>query len=197
MQRPRDDNTRTAPLEVEPLTPQRWSDLETLFGARGACGGCWCMYWRLTSKQFRERKGEGNRSALKARVRAGEVPGLIGYSGGEPVAWCAVEPRENYPRLSGSRILAPVDDRRVWSISCLYVRADHRRRGLTVEMLRAAAEHACANGGRIVEGYPHDPRGERMAAAFAWTGFASAFSDAGFRECARRSPKRPIMRRAL
>jgi GNAT superfamily N-acetyltransferase len=196
MQRSHEDDA-TTPLEIEPLTPERWNELETLFGARGACGGCWCMYWRLTAKQFAEQKGDANRRALQRRVRAGDVPGLIGYCDGAPVAWCAIEPREHYPRLGGSRVLAPVDDRPVWSIPCLYVRADHRRRGRTVEMLRAAAEHARAYGARIVEGYPHDPQGERMAAAFAWTGFASAFRDAGFREVARRSPKRPIMRRAL
>lgn len=184
-------------LAIERVTPARWSDLERLFGPRGACAGCWCMYWCLSATRFDEQKGEGNKRALQARVRAGDMPGLIGYAGGEPVAWCAVEPRERYPRLAGSKILKPVDDRPVWSVSCLYVRADHRRRGLTTEMLKAAARHARANGASLIEGYPHDPGAERMGAAFAWTGFASAFRAAGFEEVARRSPKRPIMRREL
>jgi len=179
---------------VEPVTPERWRDLERLFGPRGACAGCWCMYWCLSASRYQEMKGEDNKRALHARVRAGDVPGLIGYVDGEAVAWCAVEPRERYPRLAGSRILSPVDDRPVWSVSCLYVRADHRRQGLTAEMLKAAALHARAHGASLIEGYPHDPGAERMGAAFAWTGFASAFRAAGFEEVARRSPKRPIMR---
>lgn len=152
------------------------------------------MYWCLPRAQFEAQKGEGNRRALRARVAAGEVPGLLGYLAGEPVAWCAVEPRERYPGLARSRILAPLDERAVWSVPCLYVRADHRRRGCTAEMLRAAAAHARKRGAALVEGYPHEPGPERMAAAFAWTGFASAFRAAGFHEVARRSPKRPIMR---
>ena len=28
-------------LEFYPLTPDRWPDLEALFGPRGAVGGCW------------------------------------------------------------------------------------------------------------------------------------------------------------
>jgi GNAT superfamily N-acetyltransferase len=184
-------------LTIEPALPARWHDLERLFGPRGACAGCWCMYWCLSATRFDELKGEGNRRALHARVRAGDMPGLIGYASGEPVAWCAVEPRERYPRLARSKILSPVDDRSVWSVTCLYLRADHRRRGLSAEMLKAAAEHARAHGARLIEGYPHDPGAERMGAAFAWTGFASAFRAAGFEEVARRSPKRPIMRREL
>ena len=185
------------PLRVEPLTPARWKDLEQLFGPRGACGGCWCMYWRIPRAQYQTQKGEGNRRALHRRVEDGAVPGLIGYAAGEPVAWCAVEPRDHYPGLARSRILQPVDARAVWSVSCLYVRSDERRRGRTVEMLRAAASYAKSQGATIVEGYPHEPGAERMAAAFAWTGFASAFRDAGFEEVARRSPKRPIMRRTV
>jgi GNAT superfamily N-acetyltransferase len=186
-----------ASLRVEPLTPARWNDLEQLFGPRGACGGCWCMYWRIPRAQFDAQKGEGNRRALRECVDGGAVPGLIGYAGREPVAWCAVEPRDRYPGLARSRILQPVDDRPVWSVSCLYVRSDERRKRRTVEMLRAAADYAKSQGATIVEGYPHEPGAERMAAAFAWTGFASAFRDAGFEEVARRSPKRPIMRRIV
>ena len=184
-------------LSVAPLTPARWKDLERLFGPRGACAGCWCMYWCVPASRYRAQKGAGNKRALHARVRAGEMPGLIGYAGSAPVAWCAVEPRERYPRLADSRILKPVDDRPVWSVTCLYIRADHRRQGLSPQLLRAAADHARAHGATMIEGYPHDPGAERMGAAFAWTGFASAFLAAGFEEVARRSPKRPIVRRAL
>lgn len=189
--------TDVVPLVVHPLTPERWPDLESLFGPRGACGGCWCMYWCIPRKQFHAQKGEGNRRALLQRVRSGATPGLIGYAGDAPVAWCAVEPRASYPGLSRSRVLAPADDADVWSVSCLYVRADERRRGRTAEMIRAAVEHARAHGASAIEGYPHEPGAEKMAAAFAWTGFASAFRAAGFQEVARRSPKRPIMRRML
>ena len=48
--------TRDLELEFHPVTPERWSDFETLFGEKGACGGCWCMLWRLTRKEFERQK---------------------------------------------------------------------------------------------------------------------------------------------
>jgi GNAT superfamily N-acetyltransferase len=181
-------------LIVQPLTAGRWPDLEALFGLRGACGGCWCMYWRLGRSQFERQKGEPNKYAMRQLVEAGDSPGLLGYIEGRPVAWCSVGPREAFPRLDSSRILSPVDDRRVWSIPCLFVAKPFRRRGVTVELLEAAIRHVAARGGKMVEGYPIEPDNEHMPDVFAWTGLASAFLKAGFRECARRSDKRPIMR---
>ena len=64
-------------LTFKPVTKELWTDLQALFGERGACGGCWCMLWRLTRKEFEARKGEGNRLALKAIVDSGEVPVLL------------------------------------------------------------------------------------------------------------------------
>jgi len=181
-------------LTCHPLTPDRWDDFETLFGARGACGGCWCMLWRLSRSEFEQNKGDGNRAAIKALVDAGEVPGILGYVRKEPVAWCAVAPRLSYPALERSRVLKKIDDAPVWSVSCLFVRKDYRRQGLSVQLLRAAVEHVGRQGGRIVEGYPVEPQKDDMPAVFAWTGLASAFLAAGFTECARRSDTRPIMR---
>jgi hypothetical protein len=63
----------TADLSIYPVTPDRWTDLETLFGPRGAVGGCWCMWWRLKRSEFDQQKGAGNRAALQGH--AGEVPG--------------------------------------------------------------------------------------------------------------------------
>ncbi len=181
-------------LEYHPLTPDRWSDFETLFGERGACGGCWCMWWRLTRSNYNQQKGEGNRLALKAIVEAGEVPGIIAYADGEPVAWCSVAPREFFQALERSRILKPVDDSDVWSIVCFFVAKSYRRKGVSVNLLRAAIDYVRKHGGRIVEGYPVEPSKDQPD-AFVWTGLASAFRRAGFKEVARRSETRPIMRK--
>ena len=182
------------PLLFRPLTPSRWPDLVRLFGPRGASGGCWCMYWRRKRSEYVRGKGAGNRAAFRKIVRAGELPGLLAYDGRRPVAWCAIAPRGAYPGLANSRILRPVDERQVWSISCFYVQRDYRRAGVTVPLLRAAVDHVKQRGGCVVEGYPIDPGPSPFPSAFAWTGLASAFRKAGFKEVARRSATRPIMR---
>lgn len=182
-------------LKILPLTPARWRDFEQLFGPRGACGGCWCMTPRLSRKEYEARKGEKNRLAMKRLVERGPPPGLLAYRGREAVAWIAIAPRSEYRLLATSRVLAPVDDRPVWSIACMYLRKDVRRQGLSSKLIRAAAAFARKQGASIVEGYPQIPKLAAMPAVFAWTGFASSFEKAGFSEVARRSPTRPIMRR--
>jgi GNAT superfamily N-acetyltransferase len=185
-------------MEFHPLTPDRWKDLETLFGPRGACAGCWCTWWRLPRSAWTRGKGDGNRSAFRKVVQAAVPPGILAYEGGEPVGWCAIAPRSDYPALGRSRVLAPVDDRPgVWSVTCFFVSRPFRRRGMTVHLLKAAVAHARASGARIVEGYPVVSSTGKMPDAFAWTGFVSAYEKAGFTEVARRSPTRPIMRRVL
>jgi GNAT superfamily N-acetyltransferase len=184
-------------LDIQPVTPARWDDLETLFGARGACGGCWCMVWRLPRREFERGKGAGNRAALAQLVASGAEPGLLAYHAGPPIGWCAVAPRDAYPALDRSRLFKPVDDTPVWSISCLFVARPFRRRGVTVLLLRAAVAHAGQQGARVVEGYPVEPRSPEAPPVFAWTGIASAFTAAGFVEVARRSETRPIMRRSV
>jgi GNAT superfamily N-acetyltransferase len=181
-------------LEFHPLVADRWPDLEKLFGPRGACGGCWCMYWRLPRREYEAIRGEGARVALNGLVQGGAEPGILAYADGEPIGWCALAPRETYPVLEGSRILKRVDDRPVWSIVCFFVARRWRRKGLTVRLLQAAAKFACERGARIIEGYPVEPK-EQRPDAFVYTGMASAFRKAGFVEVARRSETRPIMRR--
>lgn len=182
-------------IDVRPVTPDRWEDMASLFGERGACGGCWCMWWRLSAGEFEAGKGEPNRRAMEAIVRSGEVPGLLAYADGEPVGWCSVAPREAFPRLARSRILRPVDDRPVWSVVCLFVNRPWRRRGVSVALLEAAAAYAGSREGTVIEGYAVEPRKDTIPDAFAFHGLASAYLAAGFVEVARRSPTRPIMRR--
>jgi len=175
------------------LTPERWPDLERLFGPRGACAGCWCMWWRLSRPEWNRGKGEGNRKAFRKLVRSGAEPGVLAYADGEPVGWCAIAPRKQYPRLNSSRILKPVDDQPVWSVTCFYIARGFRHQGLSTALLKAAVDFACARGAKIVEGYPHDAK-KATADVFVYTGLASAFRKAGFKEVARRSKTRPIMR---
>ena len=182
---------------VRPLDPARWNDFAELFGERGACGGCWCMLWRLPKKTFDAQKGDGNRAAMQALVDAGLVPGLLAYRGREPVGWVSLGPRPDFPGLQRSRLLQPLDERPTWSITCLFVAKDHRRSGVSIALLEAAARHAKKRGARLLEGYPQEPRRSASADVVAWTGIAKAFRAAGFVEVARPSPTRPIMRRDL
>ena len=185
---------RVENLTFQAATPGRWKHIEELFGERGACGGCWCMAWRLRNKDWIERKGTRNRAAFRKIVESGKRPGVLGYIEGRPVAWCAVAPREEYSTLSRSRVLKPVDDEPVWSISCLFVLKPFRRKGISARMLEAAVELARSRGAHIVEGYPTEPYTETVPDPFLWTGTPSAFRKAGFAEVLRRSRTRPIMR---
>lgn len=154
------------------------------------------MYWKLSASEFKSNVGNANKQRARKLIGKGVIPGIIAYDGEKPIGWCAVEPRENYPRLAGSRILSPVDDKPVWSVVCLFVEKSYRRRGVSTLLLKAAVKHVRDNGGRIIEGYPVDASGLQPD-AWVWTGLKAAFDRAGFNEVARRSPTRPIMRKHL
>src|SRR5213078_3674371 len=99
-------------LTVAPLTPERWSDLEAVFNAKGCsvARGCWCMAYRL--------------------IDAGNPPGLIGYRGKVPVGWVSLGPREEYAKLKRSPVMKAVDDQPVWSVICFVVPSEHRGEGV-------------------------------------------------------------------
>ncbi len=155
------------------------------------------MWWRLPRSAFNAGKGDSNHAAFRRIVESGEVPGVLLYEENRPVGWCSVAPRERFPVLARSRALPLIDDADPWSVVCLFVRKDRRRRGTSIKLLRAAADHAAANGAEVLEGYPVVPRTGSMPDAFAWTGTVPAFRAAGFSEAARGPTGRPIMRRWL
>ncbi|MFB3813005.1 MAG: GNAT family N-acetyltransferase [Terriglobales bacterium] len=183
-------------LTFHPLTPARWDDFEKLFGERGACAGCWCMWWRISKSEFDKNKGAGNRRAMKKIVNDGRVPGILAYAGGEPIGWCSVAGRQEFVRLESSRTLKRLDDQPVWSIVCLFIAKPWRRQGVSVALLNAAADYARKKGARIVEGYPTEP-GQKLPDPFIWTGVVSSFTRAGFEEVARPARTRAIMRRVF
>ncbi len=185
-------------LSFRALTIEQWNDFVSLFGERGACGGCWCMLWRLTRKQFELHKGDGNKSAMKSIVDSGEIPGILAYYNTKAIGWCAIAPRSIYPALSRSCILQPIDDRPCWSVACLFIEKNYRKKGVSIKLLKAASDYAKSQGAEMVEGYPVEPKSEKdIPSAFAWTGIPKAFIRAGFKEIIRRSPTRPIMRLEL
>lgn len=179
-----------------PVTPERWSDLEALFGERGAYGGCWCVWWRISRAEFSRNGNRGNRAALKSLVDEGIVPGLLAYRGEEPVAWVSVGPREDFTALERSRTLRRIDDRPVWSVVCFFMAKPYRGRGLMTPLLRAAVTYAKRHGARFVEGYPITP-GAGLTGYAGFTGIVSTFRKAGFVEEARPNPRTRIMRKYL
>lgn len=152
------------------------------------------MYWRQPGREHWRNAGHGNKRALKAIVDARRVPGLLAYIEGHPVGWCAVAPREEYGRISRSPTLGPIDDKPAWSVVCFYVDRKYRRKGVSQVLLQAAVDHAAKHGARLVEGYPVDPRDGRLPGGDAYTGVVRMFLEAGFKEAARRTRNRPIMR---
>ena len=186
----------TGAIRVEPATGERWTDVERLAGERGFSSGCWCMWWRVSSREFDERHGDGLRSEFRALVQGGDEPGLIAYVDDEPVGWVALAPRSEYPRLNRSPKLKPVDDRPVWSITCFYIDRRHRRQGVAAALLDAAVSYARDHGAEAVEAYPIDTSSGSAAAkasAELYTGTLAMFERAGFTEVARRGG-RPIVR---
>ena len=180
-------------LTIRSLTPDLWPALEDLFGRRGACNGCWCMYMRIGS-EYRKRHPDENKAAFRAVVKRGPPPGLLAFDGDVAVGWCQLTPRDRVPQLDRTWRLKRLDDVPVWSLSCFYVRKGYRKRGITSALIAAALKTARRAGAPALEAYPFDAT---VSPSSSGTGYASTFARAGFKTVARRDRARPIMRHEL
>jgi GNAT superfamily N-acetyltransferase len=193
-------------LMIVPLTAARLPDLAGLFDQGGDPKWCWCSFYRLRSLDFKGATPASNRRVLERAVDTtateGRAPGLVAYRDGAVIGWVSVGPREDFERLKNSKVLAPVDDKPVWSIVCFVVARTARGQGVARALLEAAMAYAAAHGAKLLEGYPVDTHGARIASANAYKGTLSMFESAGFevverRQANRASPVRPIVRRRL
>jgi predicted GNAT family acetyltransferase len=186
-------------ISIQPLTPGRWDDLVILFGPeRGAHGGGWCMWWRMTTAVFEKTSRADRRDNFRAIVESGAPTGVLAYAGQTPIGWCAVGPRDSLPKLMRSRVAKPLegDADKVWMINCFFVDRGHREAGLMGVLIDGALGYARENGARMVEACPVEPA-RPLIWGEAFIGIASVFREAGFDEVARRSPTRPLMRIAV
>ena len=193
-------------LDIQPLTRGRLPDLAALFGQGGDPKWCWCSFFRVRNVDFRTATPASNRRVLEQAVEStaavGRAPGLLAYRGSDVVGWVSLGPREDYERLEHSRVLAPVDDRPVWSIVCFVVARRARGQGIASALLDAAVAYARAHGATLLEAYPVETDGGRVPAAHAFKGTVGMFDRAGFevverRQANRASTPRPIVRRGV
>jgi len=193
-----------AALEIHPLTAERLPHLATLFGQGGDPKWCWCSFFRLRNVDFKGATATSNRSVLERAVTTtaadGRAPGLVAYRDGEAIGWVSLGPRDDYARLQNSRVLAPIDEKPVWSIVCFVVARSARKQGVANALLEAAVAYAREHGATLLEGYPIETDGQRVPAANVYKGTLAMFERAGFEVVARRranrvSPEHPIVRR--
>lgn len=178
-------------FEIRALRATDGPVVEALFGANGACGGCWCMWARLPrgGKLWEQSKGEPNRRAQLELVRGGASHALLAIDDGAAIGWCSLGPRGDFPRLERVKAARSRWDANTWSVVCFFIPARRRGQGLASALLDAAIEYAREHGARELEGYPvrgADGAGQLMPAAFSWTGVVSMFERRGF---VRQSPR--------
>lgn len=187
---------------IAPLVPELWADFEDLFGRQGACYGCWCTHFRLSPAARRASNRERNKDHIKARIEAGPPPGLLAFEGGQAVGWMQIGPRADVPEWNnqgrGSAPIDPADasDPGVWAISCFFIRAKARGKGLSHRLVQGGIEFARENGARLIEACPIDlSKDSRSIGLFV--GSSRVFEKAGFQRLVERKPGRPLVRLVL
>jgi GNAT superfamily N-acetyltransferase len=196
----------SGPVNVVPANEASWEDLRSIFGIRGYAAYCHCQKFKMRSwAEWKSLQVVGRMERLRAETHcdfpsAGTTSGLVAYLDGEPVGWCAVEPRTAYPRLLRTAVTwkgrsEDKADDSVWSIVCVIARAGFRRRGISRALVRAAVGHARERGARALEGYPMlvEP-GEDITWGELNVGKRSIFVDAGFEEVSHPTLRRVVMR---
>jgi GNAT superfamily N-acetyltransferase len=193
-------------LRIVPANQADWEDLAAVLGERGPGARCRCQRYKLRPGESFRGLGAGVLTErLREQTRCGDpgadsTSGLVAYLGGEPVGWCAVEPRAAYHGLVRHTFRIPWegrdedrDDESVWSVTCLFARAGYRKRGIARALAAAAVEHAREHGARAIEAYPiilKDVLVEELH-----VGTESVFADAGLAVVSHPTKRRVVMRR--
>jgi GNAT superfamily N-acetyltransferase len=197
-------------LAIVPANKASWGDLKAIFGTRGEASNCWCQRYKLQPREAfasfpaAMRAERLRRQTNCGRPQARATSGLVAYFDGEPAGWCAVEPRPAYPgllrvyRVPWEGRAEQKTDAGIWAVTCFFIRAGYRRRGLSRALVRAAVDFARARGARALEGYPMVTRpGKEIAWGELHVGSRSIFVAAGFTEVGRPTPRRAVMRMEL
>jgi GNAT superfamily N-acetyltransferase len=186
-------------VRVVSVADAPWHDVQTVFGTRGDPSTCWCQFFKMDKAEWKNATRASCEPLLQQQVRdLNPPPGVVAYLGDEPVGWCAVEPRRNYPELHRTRVAPdpdPTEDTSVWAVTCFVVRVGFRKKGIATALLAGAIEQARSNGARVLEGYPVDPTArEKVASADLYYGIVSQFAANGFSEVARPRPEPSAVR---
>ena len=193
-----------AELSVVPANEVAWDDLALVFGTRGSGARCWCQRYKLAPKEsFGSFPSEERAFRLRQQADCGHpesdaTSGLVALLDGEPVGWCAVEPRPAYAGLL--RVFkipwqGRDEDRAdptVWAVTCLFTRAGFRKRGVSKALARAAVDYARHRGARALEAYPVTTT--QVIAEELHVGTVPTFRDAGLTEVCRPTTRRVVMR---
>jgi len=189
---------RTGKLTFRELDPGLWPALAELFGSSGACGGCWCQWWRVErgGKLWEQVKGKRARARMKKLTESGKALGILAFEGKRAVGWCSFGPRADFPRLETVRAYRRHDTAGVWCVNCFFIARSHRGQGVARGLLQAALRAMRKRKVKMVEAYPVTTTrdGRRLAAAFSWTGPQKIFAEQGFTEIQRLSTSRPLVR---
>jgi GNAT superfamily N-acetyltransferase len=192
------DSGEAKSIVIRELEPTLWPDLEDLFGANGACGGCWCWWWRLAGvEHWKDVQGEVAHDRLHQAVTAGSMHGMLAFAGSAPVGWCSFEPRAAFPRLQRSQSFKGTPTEGVWFVGCFFVQRSWRRQGVA-ELLLAKALEAMERGGAIaVEACPTDTHGQERPDAFVFLGTRVMFERQGFEAVPHSGRGMSVMRKQL
>jgi GNAT superfamily N-acetyltransferase len=192
-------------ISIVPANEASWDDLKAIFGTRGYASLCQCQWFKASPAEWRAVPVDDRAARLREQTGCGHpgartTSGLVAYLAGEPVGWCAVEPRSVYVHLLGSRVVwagrdeDPADDG-VWAVTCFVTRAGFRRRGVSAALAGGAANFARERGARAIEGYPMITQpGQEITWGELHVGSRSIFDDAGFAEVSRPTRRRAVMR---
>lgn len=158
-----------------------WTQLETLFGKNGACGGCWCQWWRISGvEHWNDVKGEVAHFRLCRQVQEGQAHGVLAYDGDEAIGWCSFEPRSAFPRLQRSPSFKGTPTEGVWFVGCFFIERPWRRRGVADLLLTESLKLMEREGAQVVEACPKDTHGRAQPDAFVYTGTCAMFERHGF-----------------
>jgi GNAT superfamily N-acetyltransferase len=191
-------------ISIVPANEASCEDLQAILGTRGQGARCQCQRYKLRPREsFGGFPVEERAFRLRQQTDCGNpdsdtTSGLVAYLDGEPVGWCAVEPRTEYEGLVRNNRVPwdgrdeDKDDDSVWAVTCLFTRAGHRKRGVSKALARAAVDFARERGARALECYPITTKD--VIAEELHVGTPATFADAGFTEVSRPSKRRAVMR---